>query len=189
MEETVRLRTRALENAKDIAEAASIAKSDFLANMSHELRTPLHVILSFAEFGVTKAGKVAVAKTAGYFERILSSGQVLLKLVDSVLDLSKLEAGRVRLQLERTGILNLAHQFVSEFDHIADDSGVEIVVRYDGGDMDDPGPTNPEPKTESRAELWAELDPDRFSQLVRNLVSNALKFSTEGTPSGNCVFK
>ena len=87
------------EKAKQQAEQANIAKSMFLANMSHELRTPLHGILSFANFGLKNVADGERQKLKRYFFMITESGNTLLKLVNDVLDLSKLEAGKMTLDI------------------------------------------------------------------------------------------
>jgi signal transduction histidine kinase len=100
LEQLVQARTEELCVAKETADRASAAKSEFLANMSHELRTPLHAILSFARFGVGKHETAERAKLLTFFQRIETTGQTLLGLLNELLDLSKLEAGAVELECE-----------------------------------------------------------------------------------------
>lgn len=90
---------KALLQAKEAAEQANITKSEFLANMSHELRTPMHGILSFARFGIKNVATADSEKLAKYFDRINVSAERLLALLNDLLDLSKLEAGKVELNL------------------------------------------------------------------------------------------
>ena len=92
LESRVREHTAKLQIAVEAAEKANHAKSEFLANMSHELRTPLHGILSFARFGIKRNESADRTKLLTYFQRIESSGQTLLKLLNDLLDLSKFEA-------------------------------------------------------------------------------------------------
>ncbi|TMO88058.1 histidine kinase dimerization/phospho-acceptor domain-containing protein, partial [Pseudoalteromonas ruthenica] len=97
--------------AKEAAEAANISKSEFLANMSHELRTPMHSILSFARFGIDKlaCGEVPVNKLEKYLSRIETSGERLLLLLNNLLDLSKLDAGRFPFNPAPHNLLTLIH--------------------------------------------------------------------------------
>ncbi|NJL60430.1 MAG: PAS domain S-box protein [Desulfobacteraceae bacterium] len=85
-----------LHEAK-LAEAANQAKNDFLANMSHEIRTPMHGILSFANFGIRKLDSVPKEKLLYYFQQIYNSGNRLMSLLNDLLDISKIEAGQLKL--------------------------------------------------------------------------------------------
>ena len=105
-----------LKNAKEAAEAANIAKSEFLANMSHELRTPLHGILSFSKFGITKMGRVKEEKLLHYFNRIRTSGKLLLDLVNDLLDLSKLESGKIDFEYTEADLYQLVKRVMNEFE-------------------------------------------------------------------------
>src|SRR5579883_924303 len=87
-----------LRQAKDAAEAANRAKSEFLANMSHELRTPLNAIIGFSEILADQTFGELNAKQTKYVNNILTSGRHLLQLINDILDLSKVEAGRMELQ-------------------------------------------------------------------------------------------
>src|SRR5207244_10350673 len=101
--------------AKERAEASDRLKSEFLANMSHELRTPLHAILSFADFGLEKVGLAPPEKLRDYFARIDQCGQLLLTLVNDLLDLAKLEAGKTSFEFERTDLSVLLTAVADEF--------------------------------------------------------------------------
>ena len=100
----------ALDEAIVAAHAANRAKSEFLANMSHELRTPLHGILSFSSFGLRKLENADREKLGEYFSRIHQSGETLLTLVNNLLDLSKLEAGRMEFSIELVDFPRLVGQ-------------------------------------------------------------------------------
>src|SRR2546422_7184394 len=93
-----------LAAAKDAAEAANRAKSEFLANMSHELRTPLHGILSYARFGLRGSATVGRNELEDYFENIEDSGRGLLQLLNDLLDLAKLESGKMTFELVQTDL-------------------------------------------------------------------------------------
>jgi PAS domain S-box-containing protein len=155
----VEQRTLELQRAKEAAETASRTKSEFLANMSHELRTPLHAILSFANMGKAKAHGATPEKVQGWFGKIHASGNRLLHLVNEVLDLSKLEAGKMVLHLQPTDLVALVREAAEELEPLAESRQ----VRFDL------------PPVESR--IVAEVDHGRFTQVVHNLYSNAIKFS------------
>lgn len=152
-----------LSAAKEEAERANAAKSLFLTNMSHELRTPMHGILSFARLGVERSSSVSPERLHAYFERILSSGERLMGLLDDLLDLAKLESGRMEMNLASQEVLSLANQVVDEFEALAAARG--IGVRLEAHE-----PT-------ARARIDAKL----FAQVLRNLLSNALKFAPRGS--------
>jgi signal transduction histidine kinase len=148
-----------LLQAKHAADDANRAKTEFLANMSHELRTPMHAILSFASMGAEKVGKATEEKLTRYFSRIEESGKRLLVMLNDLLDLSKLEAGKMIFLVEHNDLLATADQVIGEFHALARKS--EITVRTESGDV--------------LTKAW--FDADRILQVVTNLISNALKFS------------
>jgi signal transduction histidine kinase len=146
---------------KEEAERANRLKSMFLANMSHELRTPIHGILSFARFGIKNFAKAEREKLKKYFETIQDSGTVLLRLVNDVLDLAKLEAGKVTLDCQHVDLELLLAKIVDEFGSIASEKHIKIQCAMAEGDA------------------TVRVDPDKILQVLRNLVSNAVKFSPE----------
>ena len=158
----VAARTRDLQLAKDAAEAANEAKSVFLANMSHELRTPMHGVLSYARLGETRVAQVGHEKLRGYFHRIRVSGERLLTLLNDLLDLSKLEAGRMVLNLAPVRLEQVIVDALSEFDALFQSRRQKPVFQVEAG--------VPEPMG----------DAARLGQVVRNLLSNASKFTPEG---------
>lgn len=160
---TARERAEAnLVQAKEAAEAANRAKSEFLANMSHELRTPLHGILGFADIGLMKGARATPEKLRDYFERISQSGKVLLALLNDLLDLAKLEAGKMPFECQRVDLASLLNTVADEFASLTSERSLTIRWHPPVGAVD------------------ITLDPMRIMQVFRNLLSNAVKFSPPG---------
>jgi signal transduction histidine kinase/CheY-like chemotaxis protein len=142
------------------ADAANRAKSEFLANMSHEIRTPMNAVLGYADLlGYVVENKIE----SGYIDSIKSSGRSLLTLIDDILDLSKIEAGKLELQLEFVN----AQSFFSEFERIfslrLSEKGLKLVVEI--------SPDTP-------AGIF--IDDTRLRQIILNLIGNAIKFTEQG---------
>ncbi len=152
-----------LLRAKEIAEAANIAKSTFLANMSHELRTPMHGIISYATFGRREYQKASPEKISGYFQHILESAHRLLSLLNNLLDLSKFEANKMRFQLIKADLARVVEMVHGELAGYAKEKSVEILFER---------PAKP---------IACAFDDEKISQVVRNLFSNAIKFSNPQT--------
>jgi PAS domain S-box-containing protein len=153
---------REAERAMLAAESANRSKSEFLANMSHELRTPMHAILSFANFGRDKAGQAERDKLLHYFANIQKSGARLLTLLNDLLDLSKLEAGKMEMHLTPLDPAELLREAMGEAEALAKSRGIQIELKV---------------PTET---LKAQLDGPRMLQVIANLLSNAIKFSPQG---------
>ncbi len=143
-------------------EEAYRAKSDFLANMSHELRTPMHAILSFSALGEEKTGSAPPEKLHTYFSRITQSGERMLNLVNDLLDLAKLEAGRMQVKPRRADLRQVAGQVAQEFEALI--KRQEVRLKIDESDVD--------------AHAW--FDIEKIHQVLRNLLSNAIKFTPGG---------
>lgn len=158
LQELVEQRTALLDQALHEAQAANIAKSEFLANMSHELRTPMHAILSFSELGQDRAEASNHDKLAQYFKRIAQSAQRLLGLINDLLDLAKLEAGRSELTLVRCDLRQLVRQAGSQLESL-------FLARRQSLDI------------ECATVETVLCDPQRIAQVIHNLLANAIKFS------------
>lgn len=158
----VEQRTEALRQARDEAERANQSKSEFLANMSHELRTPMHAIISFSSLGLQKADRVPRDRLSGYFNRIKQSGERLLGLLNDLLDLSKLEAGAVTLQLADEDLAVVARRALDEFAALARERQLRLRLEADAG------------------RHIGRIDAARLHQVLCNLLANAIKFSPAG---------
>ena len=158
LEDRVEQRTAELKVAKEQAEEASRAKSEFLANISHELRTPMHGILSFASFGMRRSKK-SPERIEEFFYNIHQAGSRLLGLLNDLLDLSKLEAGRMEMEIQPTDLDPVLHSVVDEFRSLTSER--QITVRLEG-----------------KIGCLVEADAGRLLQVIRNLVGNSVKFGS-----------
>jgi len=164
LEERVKERTSQLEGAVQDAEVASKAKSDFLASMSHELRTPLNAIIGFSQVLQEQYFGNLNEKQTEYINDILESGQHLLSLINDILDLSKIEAGKVELELTNVKIKDLLEGSLVMIKEKALIHGInldmQIATELDG--------------------LEVMADDRRIKQVMFNLLSNAIKFTPDG---------
>ncbi len=163
LEERITQRTAELASAVEQANQAAQVKSNFLAQISHELRTPMHGILSFASFGTKKTGSVSNEKIQYYFENIKTSGDRLLTLINNLLDLSKLEAGKMALNLQETSLVSLFEGCALEQKQYLIDHKLHLEIVK---------PANP---------LIGTFDANLIGQVMTNLLSNAIKFSPENS--------
>jgi signal transduction histidine kinase len=151
-----------LRRLYDELETTSRHKSEFLANMSHELRTPLNAIIGFSQMMREKMVGDVNEKQAEYLDDIISSGNHLLSLINDVLDLSKVEAGQVELEIAPFSLKETLERGILMVKERAIDNGVGLTL-----------------ETDPHVEL-VEADQRRTSQVVVNLLSNAVKFTPEG---------
>jgi signal transduction histidine kinase/HAMP domain-containing protein len=163
--------TIAIENARlyrDVTdkgrmlEEANRHKSQFLANMSHELRTPMNAIIGFSEVLLDPSFQVGDEERAQFLTDILASGKHLLNLINEVLDLSKIEAGRMELQIAPADLAEVLEQVHTTMRPLA--ARKAIVFQVQGGDRLAPFP----------------MDAARVKQILLNLVGNAIKFTPDG---------
>jgi two-component system cell cycle sensor histidine kinase PleC len=147
---------------KTRAEEANQAKSKFLANMSHELRTPLNAIIGFSEIMESGMfGPLGADKYREYCSDIRGSGQYLLEVINDILDMSKIEAGRIRLDFEDLELGTLLADSMRVVSQRAQEKGLELVAKIS-------------------PDLHLRADRRAFKQIALNLLSNAVKFTPEG---------
>ena len=162
LEKKVEERTREVEEKSRQLEMASQHKSQFLASMSHELRTPLNAIIGLTEMMVTNAARFGTEKAAEPLRRVHRAGSHLLGLINQVLDLSKIEAGKLELSPETVNLAPLIDEVIGTARQLAEQNKNRLVV-------------------ESQENLGSlTVDPMRLRQILLNLLSNACKFTKQG---------
>jgi signal transduction histidine kinase len=158
----LRLMVEQLERAKEAAEAADRAKSTFLATMSHELRTPLNAILGYCDLLIEEAVAREAQALVPDLDRIGAAGRELLGLIDSVLDLSEIESGALRLRRERLAVVPLIEEVAAAARQLVDRRGNSLTLQCEA----------------DLGEVWA--DPARVRQVLLSLLDNASKFTSGG---------
>jgi HAMP domain-containing protein/signal transduction histidine kinase/CheY-like chemotaxis protein len=154
---------QALETKAEQLALTSRYKSEFLANMSHELRTPLNSLLILAQMLAENADGALSPKQVQAAETIYQSGTELLALINDILDLSKIESGTMGVDLEQVFVSDLQDYCLRAFGHVAEGKGLEFKMEIERG----------APKT-----IYS--DPKRLQQILKNLISNAIKFTDTG---------
>lgn len=158
-----------LRQARAIAEAASAAKTEFLSSMSHELRTPLNAILGFGQLLQLERKAPLNERQKGMVEQVLKAGEHLLRLIDDVLDLARIEMGNVPLSTEPVNVYDVLIEAKTALEPMADRAGIELVIA-------------PIPHQLP----MVSADRTRFAQILMNFGSNAIKYNRRG---GKALFE
>ena len=160
LEHRVHERTKQLEEATDSALKANRAKSEFLANMSHELRTPLNAVIGFGQLLKTSDIAVSVERRREFAEHVVAAGRHLLTLIDEILNLAQIEAGKVSLSLEPVQIADVLADCRTMIEPMAESRGIRLDFPSDQA-------------------LAAVADRTRLKQVLLNLLSNAVKYNRD----------
>jgi PAS domain S-box-containing protein len=163
LEERVIERTQELEEARKEAESANMAKSEFLSRMSHELRTPMNSILGFAQ--LLEMGELSERQTRS-IAQILKSGRHLLDLINEILDIAKIDAGKISISLEPVQIRPVIHEMIETVSPLSLKKNIHIHLMEDCGQFDN----------------YIMADQQRMKQILLNLINNAIKYNH---PNGN----
>lgn len=150
-----------LETAKNLADDASRAKTTFLATMSHEIRTPMNAVIGILELALKRAEDAPIDRAS--IEVAYSSARSLLVLIGDILDIARIESGRLSLAPHRANLRELVESVARVFDGLARQKGLSLVLDIDSSIQGD-----------------VLVDSMRFKQILSNLVSNAVKFTREG---------
>jgi two-component system, sensor histidine kinase and response regulator len=162
LENEVRERTADYKRAKEEAEKANQLKSEFLANISHELRNPMHQILSYSRYGIDKINKPK-EKLLHYFNQTRKSAENLMVLLNDLLDLSKMESGRMDYKMETNNVYQIVNETASEFKPAIEEKQLTLNV------------VNPSVSTKISSDYY------KIGQVMRNLISNSIKYSPESS--------
>ncbi|MGO0062887.1 sensor histidine kinase [Brevibacillus fluminis] len=163
LEQLVKERTAQLERAHDEAIKANRIKSQFLANMSHELRTPLNAIIGYSEMLMEEAEEMGEKMFVDDLGKIRKSGKHLLALINDILDISKIEAGKMEIQLEACSLELLVQEVVTTLSPLLDANGNQLTTQCENSEI--------------------VTDVTKLRQILINLLGNASKFTKNGTIS------
>jgi len=148
--------------AKNKAEESDKLKSAFLANVSHEIRTPLNSIIGFSE--LLADSHFEIEEKDEFIGHIIKSGNSLLNIISDIMDISKMESGMVSIRIREVQVLKIVTEINKQFSIRFEEKGIDFRVEYE--------------KEHESVQVIA--DPERLNQIFNNLVSNALKFTTNG---------
>ncbi|MGE0486359.1 MAG: PAS domain-containing sensor histidine kinase [Gammaproteobacteria bacterium] len=163
LERRIAERTRDLVVAREQAEHASRAKSEFLAHVSHELRTPMNAVLGFTQLLLGNPAEPLTANQRENAEEVLQAGRHLMTLIGEMLDMARIESGRLTVELAEVDVASLIEECINLIRAEADGRGQTI-------EIDSAGPAEPR----------VVADPQRLRQVLLNLLSNAIKYNREG---------
>jgi len=161
LEDRVAERTKELEKAKDVAEKASTAKSEFLSRMSHELRTPMNAVLGFSQ--IMQMDKTIDANQRRHVTEIVNAGTHLLGLIDEILDLSTIAAGKIGMEPEHIFISDVVNKALPMLE--ATSKEYSIPIKYD---------------VDSNIDTKVQADPQHLNEVIINILSNAIKYNKAG---------
>lgn len=159
-----------LKISKAKAEESDNLKSAFLANMSHEIRTPMNAIIGFSEL-LSKEHRAE--KSELYIKHVKNSGNKLLRLIDDIIDISKIESNQLRIEETKCNIKNLIIEAISLYKENDTYKSKELKLEYE--------------IIAELSDLWIQTDPGRLRQIVDNLLSNAIKYSDSGLIKVKCT--
>jgi signal transduction histidine kinase len=159
LEKIVQHRTLEVVEEKEKAEKANKLKSEFISNISHELRTPMHAIISYSKLSIEKLNAGQPEKLQKYIENTLVSAERLLQLINDVLDISKLESGKMDFKFDKKNILELIEYSMEEIKSLADAKSIKFSTNV------------------SASSYYANIDKNKIIQVLINIISNAIKFS------------
>lgn len=160
---TGRKKTEELKKAKEIAEQANITISEWVNYIAHELRTPLNGIVSYSNLGITNIQNMKQEKIIHYFDQISKSSGRLERILTELLDLSKLELGKLLFSMKKANVINIINEAIYEVNATIQEKGLNIIIQK--CDIDP----------------ILVCDSFRIGQVIRNLVSNSIKFSDQGS--------